>query len=56
MRMLARLIGVASEDEMVDIIRPKSEFFRLYRARQPPCRWYAMAAPLPCKKWSALRG
>ena len=28
-RMLARLIGVANEDELLDIIRTKSEFFRL---------------------------
>ena len=54
-RMLARLIGVANEDEMLDIIRTKSEFFRLYRGRLPCC-WFVMAAPLPCKKWTAMRG
>ena len=53
--MLARLVGVANEDEMLDIIRTKSEFFRLYRGRLPCC-WFVMAAPLPCMKWSALRG
>ena len=54
-RVLARLIGVANEDELLDIIRTKSEFFRLYRGRLPCC-WFVMAAPLPCMKWSALRG
>ena len=54
-RMLARLIGVASEDEMLDIIRTRSEFFRLFRGRLPCC-WFVMAAPLPCNKWTAMRG